>query len=61
MDAHATNHHVTIRVEDDALVRGRGRFVDDDGAPDHAFGVFVRSPHASARIRSIDKIGRAHV
>jgi len=54
MDAHATNHHVTIRVEDDALVRGRGRFVDDDGAPDHAFGVFVRSPHASARIRTVD-------
>src|SRR5215467_12289594 len=55
MDTHATeHHHATIRVEDDALVRGHGRFVDDDGAQGHAFGFFVRSPHAFARIRSID-------
>src|SRR5882672_6810811 len=55
MDAHATDHHhATIRVEDDALVRGKGRFVDDDGEQGHAFGCFVRSPHAFARIRSID-------
>src|SRR6516164_6165555 len=55
MDTHATaHHHATIRVEDDALLRGQGRFVDDDGEQGHAFGVFVRSPHAFARIRGID-------
>ena len=42
------------RVEDPALVRGEGRFVDDlriDGAL-HA--AFVRSPYANARIRAVD-------
>ncbi len=41
------------RVEDDRLLRGRGRFTDDidDGALE---SVLVRSPHAHARIRSID-------
>src|SRR5437868_5384625 len=42
------------RVEDDALVRGRGRFVDDLRAPKLTFGWFVRSPHAHARIASIE-------
>jgi carbon-monoxide dehydrogenase large subunit len=42
------------RVEDDALVRGRGRFVEDAPQPNQAHAVFVRSPHAHARIRSID-------
>src|SRR5262249_6101309 len=55
MDAHSTDHHhATIRIEDDALVRGKGRFVDDDGEQGHAFGFFLRSPHAFARIRRID-------
>lgn len=41
------------RVEDDRLLRGKGRFTDDidDGALE---SVLVRSPHAHARIRSID-------
>ena len=41
------------RTEDDRLLRGRGRFTDDigEGALECAF---VRSPHAHARIRSID-------
>jgi carbon-monoxide dehydrogenase large subunit len=56
MDAHTTDHHHarTIRVEDDTLVRGRGRFVDDDNSANHAYGFFVRSPHAFARITRID-------
>jgi carbon-monoxide dehydrogenase large subunit len=54
MDAHTDHHHATIRVEDDALVRGHGRFVDDDIEPTHAFGFFVRSPHAFARVLKID-------
>src|SRR5262245_20564904 len=44
----------TIRVEDDALVRGAGRFVADAPEPGQAYAQFVRSPHACARIRSID-------
>jgi carbon-monoxide dehydrogenase large subunit len=41
------------RVEDDRLLRGHGRFTDDidEGALE---SVLVRSPHAHARIRSID-------
>ena len=52
----ATNNHGTreVRLEDDALVRGHGRFVDDTRFPNQAFAVFVRSPHAFARIVSID-------
>jgi aerobic carbon-monoxide dehydrogenase large subunit len=56
MDAHTTDHHhgPTIRVEDDNLVRGRGRFVDDDDTANRAYGFFLRSPHAFARIKKID-------
>lgn len=42
------------RVEDDPLVRGLGRFVADAPVPGQASACFVRSPHACARIRSID-------
>jgi len=41
------------RVEDDALVRGRGHFVDDVEKQGVAHAVFVRSPHAHARIVGI--------
>ena len=42
------------RVEDNALVRGAGRFMDDPRLPNQAYGAFVRSPHAHARIVKID-------
>jgi carbon-monoxide dehydrogenase large subunit len=42
------------RVEDENLVRGLGRFAADVPAPAQGTGYFVRSPHAFARIRSID-------
>ncbi|MDX1374232.1 MAG: xanthine dehydrogenase family protein molybdopterin-binding subunit [Burkholderiales bacterium] len=42
------------RLEDDALLAGVGRFIDDLERPGVAHAVFVRSPHAHARIRSID-------
>jgi len=46
------SHHP--RVEDDALVRGGGRFADDIHLPGQAYAHFVRSPHAFARILSVD-------
>src|SRR5215470_11368935 len=42
------------RFEDLRLVRGRGRFTDDFAFDGQAYAVFVRSPHAHARILSID-------
>ena len=42
------------RVEDDALLTGRGRFADDFTLPGQTHLVFLRSPHAHARIASID-------
>ena len=42
------------RVEDPALVRGEGRFVDDLRMDGVLHAAFVRSPHAHARIRAID-------
>jgi carbon-monoxide dehydrogenase large subunit len=42
------------RVEDDALVRGAGRFMDDPRLPNQAYAVFVRSPHAHARVLSVN-------
>src|ERR1700674_479177 len=45
------------RFEDPRLVRGGGRYVDDLVLPGMAFGAVLRSPHAHARIRSIDCAG----
>jgi len=42
------------RKEDARLITGRGRFSDDVNLPDQVHACFVRSPHAHARIRSID-------
>src|SRR5215471_3763817 len=49
-----TDHHATIRVEDDYLLRGHGRFMADAPLPGQAYASFVRSPHARADIKSID-------
>ena len=46
------------REEDLRLLTGRGRYVDDAGAPTTARGYVLRSPHAHARILAID-VGRA--
>ena len=46
------------RVEDAALLGGRGRFIDDVGIqPGTLHAAFVRSPHAHARITQIDAAG----
>jgi len=42
------------RFEDPRLVKGGGRYVADMMFPGTAFGYVLRSPHAHARIRSID-------
>ena len=42
------------RVEDAALLKGQGRYHDDVKPANAVSGVFVRSPHAHARIQSID-------
>jgi carbon-monoxide dehydrogenase large subunit len=56
MDAKSSAEHGQreVRIEDDALVRGAGRYIDDARLPKQAFAAFVRSPHACARIASID-------
>jgi len=43
------------RLEDPALLRGEGRYVDDIRLPGMLHAAFVRSPHAHAAIRGIDK------
>jgi aerobic carbon-monoxide dehydrogenase large subunit len=42
------------RFEDPRLLKGGGRYVGDMALPGMAFGHVLRSPHAHARIRSID-------
>jgi len=47
------------RLEDRALLTGRGRFVDDIALPGVLHAAFVRSPHAHARIAAIDTVDAA--
>lgn len=42
------------RVEDDRLLRGGGRYTDDIALPGAVEAAFLRSPHAHARIESVD-------
>ena len=50
--ASRAQHHP--RVEDDALLRGAGHFLADRHEQNQAYGWFVRSPHAFARIGAIE-------
>jgi carbon-monoxide dehydrogenase large subunit len=62
MDAttHSETEQARIpRVEDEPLVRGRGRYAADTPEPNQAYAFFVRSPHAFARIRSVDTAAAA--
>lgn len=43
------------RREDPSLITGKGKFTDDLKLPHMVYAAMVRSPHAHARIRSIDK------
>jgi carbon-monoxide dehydrogenase large subunit len=47
------------RKEDDALLRGAGRYVADHAPPDLLHGYVVRSPHAHARFRIVDAASRS--
>ena len=49
----AIGKHI-LRREDDRLLKGQGRFVDDQGLVDPAHMALVRSPHAHARVLRID-------
>ncbi|GAA2560949.1 hypothetical protein GCM10010210_39280 [Pseudonocardia hydrocarbonoxydans] len=49
-----TGHGRMLRKEDARFVRGRGRFVDDVTLPGMLHGAVLRSPHAHARIVSVD-------
>src|SRR6476469_4015428 len=48
------------RLEDVRLLTGRGRYQDDQTLHRQTWCVFVRSPHAHARIRSIDTTDAVH-
>jgi aerobic carbon-monoxide dehydrogenase large subunit len=57
MDAKTEHRHGATRaprVEDDVLLRGRGRYVADAPLPNQAYAFFVRAPHAFARIVAVD-------
>jgi aerobic carbon-monoxide dehydrogenase large subunit len=42
------------RVEDARFLTGAGQYTDDINLPNQRYAVFVRSPHAHAKIRSVD-------
>ncbi len=47
------------RKEDQRFLTGAGQYTDDVVLPNQSYAVFVRSPHAHARIKSIDTKGAA--
>ena len=47
------------RVEDQRFITGKGRYTDDINQHGQTYAVFVRSPHAHARIRRVDKSSAA--
>lgn len=54
MSSHTGHHAPFARVEDEALITGRGRYIADAHQPGMLYAAFVRSPHAAARIVSVD-------
>src|SRR5215472_11090356 len=47
------------RLEDARLLKGKGRYQDDTNLPGQLHAVFLRSPHAHAKIRSIQTTAAA--
>ena len=59
MTARFGSGHAVRRIEDPALLSGRGQFTDDVAmAADEAVLVFLRSPYAHARILGSRHRGR---
>ncbi len=55
MDATTDKNHKPLnRIEDAAFLRGTGRYVDDVVQAKQTYACFVRSPHACAKIVSVD-------
>src|SRR5690242_7882976 len=54
MTGNRTNGAWRGRIEDEALLRGRGRFAADMLESGQTYGCFVRSPHAFAHISGVD-------
>jgi carbon-monoxide dehydrogenase large subunit len=47
------------RLEDARLLKGKGRYQDDTNLPGQLYAVFLRSPHAHAKIRAIETTAAA--
>ena len=47
------------RREDARFLTGRGQYTDDISLPGQTYGVFLRSPHAHARIKGLDSAAAA--
>src|SRR5687768_9156948 len=43
-----------VRIEDERMITGKGRYVSDIAYPDQVYAAFFRSPHAHARISYIN-------
>ena len=54
MSSHKFIGRPVARIEDQALLRGKGRYVDDIHLPGTLEAAFVRSGYAHAKIKSID-------
>ena len=54
MNVHTGIGASILRKEDRRFITGKGNYVADIKRPDMAMGVFLRSPHAHAVIKSID-------
>src|SRR5260370_18780470 len=48
------NGESVVRKEDWRFIRGKGRYVDDIKLLGMTFAHFIRSPHAHAKVKSID-------
>lgn len=57
MNAPITLGQPIVRREDQRFLTGRGRYADDTAPRDALAVLFVRSPHAHARLGGIDKAG----
>ncbi len=54
MTEHARFGKSQVRVEDQRFLTGQGRYIDDVNRPKQKHAAFVRSPHAHARVVTMD-------